>query len=353
MKKNILISSGGSGGHVIPATVIYKHLEKNFNPFLVSDLRGSSFLNTNKYKLTIINTPQIFNSYFLIPFKLFVCLYLICKSFFFLRKNKISKIISTGGYAPIPICLAGVFLKIDLYLYESNFVLGKSNKFFLRYCKKIFCHSKKIKNFPENLKSKIFLITPLIRKVFYKNKKIPKKFILLVIGGSQGAKIFDKHLHKIFVKLIKKKNFIIFHQTKKNNIRYLKRYYDKHQISNKVFNYNKNLIHLIGQCSFCITRAGASTLAELIFLKIPFLTVPFGKSKDNHQYENAKFYLSKNVCWYLDEKNFSKKKLYNILKEVILYKKNFKEKKNAISKYFKNFDWNDQNKKLIKGINEN
>ena len=50
MKKKILISSGGSGGHVIPAIAFYDHLKENFDAFLILDKRGSSFINEKKYK---------------------------------------------------------------------------------------------------------------------------------------------------------------------------------------------------------------------------------------------------------------------------------------------------------------
>ena len=57
MKKKILISSGGSGGHVIPATIFYEHLKNKFEVFFTVDKRGAKFLNLEKYKVTIIDTP--------------------------------------------------------------------------------------------------------------------------------------------------------------------------------------------------------------------------------------------------------------------------------------------------------
>ena len=59
MKKKILISSGGSGGHVIPAIAFYDHLKENFDVFLVLDKRGSSFINEKKYKYKIFNSPNL------------------------------------------------------------------------------------------------------------------------------------------------------------------------------------------------------------------------------------------------------------------------------------------------------
>ena len=64
-------------------------------------------------------------------------------------------------------------------------------------CEKIFCYSDQIKNFPNQFKNKIVLINPLVREEFYKiNQDIIKKsqFNLLIIGGSQGARIFDENL---------------------------------------------------------------------------------------------------------------------------------------------------------------
>ena len=78
-------------------------------------------------------------------------------------------------------------------------VLGRSNKFFIKSCEKIFCYSNKIKNLPNKYISKISIIPALLRKKFYDVKKadIDKNINLLIIGGSQGAKIFDT-LIKIF-----------------------------------------------------------------------------------------------------------------------------------------------------------
>ncbi len=57
--KKILISTGGSGGHVIPAITFYEHLNENFEIFLTTDKRGVKFINQTKYIFTIINVPQL------------------------------------------------------------------------------------------------------------------------------------------------------------------------------------------------------------------------------------------------------------------------------------------------------
>lgn len=354
MKKKILIATGGSGGHIIPAIIFHDLLNKKFKSYISSDLRGLNYMNKKKYNPKVIKTPQIFNSYFLFPFKMILIIYLVIKSIYFLRKQKIDIVFSTGGYAPIPLCIAGIFLRKKLFVYEPNQVIGKSNKFFLRYCDKIFCHSAKIKLFPQKFKKKIVLLAPIVRDVFIKNRtKKSNIFNLMIIGGSQGAKVFDKNLHKIIFELSKKKNLKIIHQTNTKNISFLKNFYNKFGIKNRVFSFDNNIFRLIKRCNFCITRGGASTLAELFVLKIPFLVIPLQNSKDNHQYENAKFYKDKNCCWIFDEKNLDKDKLYFKLKDIVLTKKELKNKKDSINKLNKKINWNNQNQIILKEFNEN
>ena len=196
MKKNFLISTGGSGGHVIPATIIYEHLSNGTNTILSTDKRGLEYFDNSKYQFEIINTPKLNNIFFL-PFNLIIIFFLILKSFFFIKKKKIENVFSTGGYMSLPIIIAARLLSLKIYLIEPNLVLGRANKFFLKSCNKIFCYSDQIKNFPDNLKYKIVIINPLVRKHVYKFRSIyndKHKFTLLVVGGSQGANIFDKNL---------------------------------------------------------------------------------------------------------------------------------------------------------------
>ena len=88
MKQKILISSGGSGGHVVPATILYEHLKSEFHISMTTDYRGMKFINKNKYNLEIFNINPISKNIFLLPFQFFLIIYLIVKSIFFLKKKK-------------------------------------------------------------------------------------------------------------------------------------------------------------------------------------------------------------------------------------------------------------------------
>ena len=118
----------------------------------------------------------------------------------------------------LPIILAAKFLRKDIYLIEPNQVLGRANKFFLKSCKKIFCYSDKVRNFPKNQKKKIIKIFPLVKKYIYELQSSSNnndKIKLLVVGGSQGAKIFDNDLKNAIVNISKHIPLKIIHQTSK------------------------------------------------------------------------------------------------------------------------------------------
>ena len=76
----------------------------------------------------------------------------------------------------VPICLAARVLKLKIFLFEPNLVLGRANLFLLNYCDKIFTYNKKIKNLPKKMNYKNFVIKPLIsKKIFLSKSQLKKK----------------------------------------------------------------------------------------------------------------------------------------------------------------------------------
>ncbi len=353
MKKKILISTGGSGGHVIPASILYEHLNGENDIIISTDNRGFRYLDKNVYKIFLIDTPKL--NLLLLPLNFFKILFLTIKSILFLKKEKINLLFSTGGYMSLPLILAGKFLNLKIYLLEPNLVLGRANKFFLSSCEKIFCYTKQIKNFPEKYINKKVIIYPLVRHEFYKKKtrKINNdKFCLLIIGGSQGASIFDKNLKKSILNLSKKFSIKIIQQTHLNNISSLKEFYSKNNVDSDIFNYDKNFIDKVNGIDLCITRAGATTLAELSILNVPFIAVPLPNSKDNHQFENANFYLKNNACWILEQGHFEEK-IEQMMEEILSNKSNINKKIQNLSNLNFENTWINVNQKILNVLDEN
>ena len=354
MEKTFLITTGGSGGHVVPAIILREHLSKHMRIIISTDKRGLKYLDQDNCKIKIIDTPKLSN-FFLMPLNLIKILFLTLKTLFFLKSEKIKKIFSTGGYMSIPVILAAKILKLQIYLIEPNQILGRSNRFFLNYCKRIFCYTEKIKNFPNKLKHKIVIINPLVKKNIYElnSKEIAKdKFTILIIGGSQGANIFNKKLKEFIINISKKNKIRVIQQTNENNINFLSEFYKKNNIENEIFSFDKNLYKKIQNVDLCITRAGASTLAELSFLNIPFIAIPLPTSKDNHQFENANFYKNNDCCWIIDQNDFEDK-VENLVYEILNNKSDLLKKKENLKKLNYQNTWINVNQKIFEIINEN
>ena len=311
-------------------------------------------MSTRFLQLQKINPLK--TNFFLLPLNIFKILVLTIKSFIFLKKKKTEVLISTGGYMSLPLCLASRLLNIKLYLFEPNIVIGRSNKLFLRYCKKIFCYSDKIKNFPKNLKNKIEIIPPLLRKKLYelnKTKTINDQIKLLVIGGSQGAKIFDTLVKNSIVKLSKKYKFKVYQQSNINNFTSIKKTYQENKIDYELFEYNEDVSIFMDKSNLCITRAGATTLAELVFLNLPHVAIPLPSSKDNHQFENANFYEQNGCNWIMSQNEINETNLTSKLIHIIQDKKEYLKKKNNMKNFNFQNSWNNVNQKIIDTINEN
>jgi len=356
MIQKILISTGGSGGHVVPATILYEHLKDQFHVSMSTDYRGLKFLDKNKYNIEIFNITPISKNIFLLPFHFFLVIYLVIKSIYFLRRKKINILISTGGYMSLPLCLASQILNIKLFLFEPNMVLGRSNKFFIKSCEKLFCYSAKIKNFPNKYINKINIIPALLRKKFYDVKKangINENINLLVIGGSQGAKIFDKMIKSSIIELSKRYILKIYQQTDPVNFETLKKFYKNNNIAYKLFDFNEDIANLMSQSNMCITRAGASTLAELAFLNLPYVAIPLPTSKDNHQFENAFFYKEIGCNWILDQSEIDNETVANKIVNIIDNKDEYLDKKINMKNFTYQNTWNNINQKIISIINEN
>jgi UDP-N-acetylglucosamine--N-acetylmuramyl-(pentapeptide) pyrophosphoryl-undecaprenol N-acetylglucosamine transferase len=334
MNKKIIFSAGGTGGHIFPATNLMKHFsDKGYEVVLVTDKRGKKFINNiSKFKSYEIaaDTPtnkKIFKKIF----AFFLIFLSVFRSISIIKKEKPDLIFGTGGYISFPISLASNFFGLSLVIYESNIMLGRANKFLLSFSKKIFLSREISMNFPEKYKNKTHIVGAVLDKkiINYKPKKITNEkqnFSILILGGSQGAEIFGKVIPTV-INMLETKNFKIevMQQCTKNQKDEIKKFYEKNNIKNYVFEFDKDILNLMASANLAITRCGANTTAELVQMLTPFIGVPLPNSIDNHQYFNAKYYELRSCCWTLEQnesefyskKYFNEKNLYNLIVETI------------------------------------
>ena len=357
--KNILIVTGGSGGHVVPSTSFFEHLKNKFSVNMVSDLRGSKFINSKKFKYELIDVPNLFLKPYLLPINILKYFLNIFRSIDFLNRNKTNIIIITGGYMTFPFCIAAFILKKKIFLFEPNSFLGRSNRFALKFSTKIICYDENIKNFPIKYNFKKIVVMPILKREIYKLKKnfiSQKEKIkkILIIGGSQGALFFDKNITDLIIEISKKQKIQVIQQiSNKSNLYSIKNKYDELNINYKFIEFTNNSEELYNGIDLAITRGGASTLSELSFLNIPFVSIPLPSARDNHQFHNSEYYYKKNCCWLINQSKFEIHKHSKMISEIFNNHQNYNEKIKNLEKIAKKNTWNNINNKIIKIINEN
>mgnify|MGYP001165083399 CR=1 FL=1 len=356
--KKILISSGGSGGHINPSIALYSHLKEKYYVKIITDQRGARYLAKSSCKFEIIDVPNIFNNLLKLPINIFKNIISFFQSYIYLKKNNFDILISTGGYMSIPLFLSAKFLKKEVFLYEPNTTLGRANRFMINYSKKIFCITNKINNLPKKFENKIFVIEPLLRKEIYEieknnQNKISNPLKIIILGGSQGANFFDNKLHNVIKNLSNNFNIELIQQVQdKETVEILKKFYDKLNIENNIFTFDEDIFNKINQCNLAITRSGASALAELCMINTPFIAIPFPHAKDNHQLLNAKYYEKKGACWVVEQSDFEIDKMTNLFIKIFENQSEYLKKKENLYKISYQNSWNNINQKLIKILND-
>ena len=324
IKKKVLIATGGTGGHIFPAYSLVNILKKDYEIILSSDRRGLNYLknNDNLKIIKISSSPLIKKNIYKFFLSALTIIYSIIKSIFILILIRPKIIFGMGGYSSFPICVAASILRIKFIIYENNMIIGKANKYLLPFAQKIFVSYKDLEGISKKYNKKIVEIGNIIREeilninTFQDTKENLNNINILVLGGSQAAKIFAEELPQIFKKL---KNFEkpikIYQQCQLNQNSQLSLLYEEADIEHEIFNFTDNINKYYSKANLVITRSGASVLGELINVKMPFISIPLPSSADNHQYKNAEFYQKKGFGYLLEEKNI-KNELYDLIRSL-------------------------------------
>ena len=286
-KNNLLVAASGTGGHIFPALAVSREVEDEWNiHWLGVKQRLDANFVPKKYNLKTLNikTPRKNNFLFYQYIEILMSTFQIIR---ILKENKINLVFTTGGYVSAPTIVASKLLRIPVIIHESNLIPGMVTKYFGFLCNYVLVGFETTNSYLRNCKT-IFTGTPL-RQQFYKSNPLPewvpkgKGPLLIVMGGSQGAKGINQILYDSLEFLMKKK-FRIVHiigECNQNsfNLKNFKNYVQK--------NFTNDIAALIQNCDLVISRSGAGTINELIETKKPSILIPFPYSKNNHQEKNA------------------------------------------------------------------
>jgi len=325
-KNNLLVAASGTGGHIFPALAVSKEVEDEWNiHWLGVRQRLDAEFIPKKYNLRTLNikTPRknifLFYQYIEILLSTFQIIRI-------LKEKKINLVFTTGGYISAPTIVASKLLKIPIIIHESNLIPGMVTKYFGFLCNYVFLGFKKTNSYLRNCKT-IVTGTPL-RDQFYKSHPVPewvpkgKGPLLIVIGGSQGAKAINQIINES-LEFLMKKQFRIVHIIGEYNQKSLHFKNAKNYVQKK---FTSEIPALIQNCDLVISRSGAGTINELIETEKPSILIPYPYSKNNHQEKNAIILAENGGSILMNQNKISKKFFEETLERI--FKRKLKNGKN-------------------------
>ena len=299
-KKGVcILSTGGTGGHVLPCTALATELNNvGWEVIIFTDTRGLQYVDktSNEYSIEVVNisseTASLRKKLIELSHQLPLGALRSAKLMF---RKKPKFVLGFGGVSTFPILFVSVLLRIPIFIQEQNAVLGRVNRFFQRFSTKVFCHFSNTLF----LDSKISLNTgnPIRNKVLKKSNSQylepgPWPITLLVLGGSQGARLLSDALPKSIETLSKKtkERLTIFHQARKDDIDRVLAAYRDMDLRACVRPFFEDVERLMSESQIIICRAGSNTLADISIVGRPAILIPLKHAKDEHQLRNAKMF---------------------------------------------------------------
>lgn len=322
MTKTIILSSGGTGGHVFPALSLAEELHsRGYEVVIMTDHRGQVFQSaTGVSKVIALPTWKGRGRLGPIVLSIGLATSFLLALIHMVRLRPVA-VLGFGGYPSLPAVLAGYLMRLPTALHEQNAILGRANRVMVRFVTRLGLAYKSVK-FTEPFRNKIVRTGNPVRKsitairgIPYQSPKIEEPFRLLIIGGSQGARVFSSVIPKALCELPvdTRKRLVVHQQCRKEFLDATIDAYRKSGISVDIRPFFEDMDHQLREAHLIIGRAGASTVAELTVSGRPALLVPFPFAMDNHQQANAMSIAEDGAAWVVLERDFTPQKLQELL----------------------------------------
>lgn len=345
----VIVAAAGTGGHINPGLAIankIKEMEPDSEIVFVGTNRGleNDLIPRAGYKLKQIDAygleRKISISNFKKLFKTFKSVGVMKK---FIKEFKPDIVVGTGGYICVPVGFAAKKAKVPIVLHESNAFPGIAVKVLSKKADEIFVGFEDAKARIPKAKKVMVSGTPTkIKKLEYSKSDIEKQKrdlgfksnfdmpLVLVFGGSQGAKSINNALINIIKQDLNKDYQIVWavgkanyenvvEELKKSNI-------DVDNMENtKVLSYIYNMEEVMNASDLVLSRSGAMTITEIAKLQKASIFIPFPFATENHQEFNARAMEKVGAAKVILDKDLDDKVLNEMIEELIKDKEKLKE----------------------------
>lgn len=289
----ILITGGGTGGHVFPALEIakaFRQKDQSIEILLVGNRRGLEqrmaeqagfrFFGLSAKKMVGQSLLKKFLALIFLQWAIFRCVWLMVRT-------RPYAVIGVGGYVSAPALLAGALLGIRRYICEQNVVPGMANRYLAKIAKKVFISFEQSSNyFPPK---KTVLSGNPVRQEFFSIRPKPfhSKLQILVTGGSMGAHYLNENIPESLKRLHEScPDLVVTHQTGQSMCEDVKKRYQMARIEAQVLPFIQDMPRAFAEHHLVISRAGATVCSEILASSMPAILIPYPHA-NAHQRFNA------------------------------------------------------------------
>lgn len=328
----LMLAGGGTGGHIYPAVALADKWQKVAGKVIylggngsqeerIAEDRGIPF-----YSLPVKPLPRSLN------LNLISSLYYNAMAFFkareIIKKENPAIVVGTGGYSSGAVLLAAKVSGYPTIIHEQNAIPGLTNRLLARFVNKVALTYPNSARYLSSRSDKTVMtgnpirpeILNISRDKARKELNISKSAqVVLVMGGSQGAQFINQLMAEIYTELLKCKELVIIHITgHKKAEEPLKARESLDNPSNLMVKpYIENIELALAVADLVVSRAGATSLAEITGRGLPAILIPYPYAANNHQVANARYLVKAGAASLLLEKDLNSKILYNEINNLI------------------------------------
>lgn len=319
---SIFIAAGGTGGHTYPALAISEEFQKEgINIYWIGSLHGMEKKIVGDKNIKFLGIPVSgyrSKSKLKTIYSILLAIVSTFFSLFLIFKIRPKLVLGMGGYVSGPIGLAAILARTKLAIHEQNAVPGLTNKILCKFANRVF------EGFPDTFESTeaIYSGSPVRKQIWLANKNTEKKperlNRILILGGSTGARFLNNFMPRVIQKLCSEDKIKVLHQTGKNDLSVTKDLYKTLNLEDcvTVVPYIEAMDEAYKNHDLMLSRAGASTISEILAVGINSILIPFPYAVDAHQEFNARFLADKGACHLVLEKDCQLDSFVELVKRV-------------------------------------
>jgi len=292
----IIMAGGGTGGHLFPGVAVGKEIEKRYRRSTTLFVTGrrkmaSDILTRSGFRQASISVEGIkgrgWKKGLMVLLKL---PYSLFQSIFIIKRFSPQLVLGVGGYSAGPLCLAARIMRVPTAIHEQNSFPGLTNRLLCRVVDRVFISFEESRR---HFSGGSLLMTgnPIREELVEEggeDEKAGRGFVILVVGGSQGA----RPINRAFVKALevlkqKRRDPLVIHQTGETDYAHVAEEYGRKGLKGDIRPFIKDMAWAYHSADIVVSRAGATTISELAALGKPSILIPYPFAANSHQETNA------------------------------------------------------------------